>query len=183
MNNLTVFTGPMKCGKTTKLIEEYNKWKHSDKKVAMFKPSIDNRFCEDKVISRNNTEIICYNINSTKDLIMYIDKADIFFIDEFQFLNGEVIDLVKLISKGKQFFISGLNLTSDRKPFGLMNDLLCFADEIILCKAICENCKEYNATYTYCKISKTNDILVGDDVYSPVCCQCYDILKDKETYK
>lgn len=181
MNNVTVFTGPMRCGKTTRLIEEFNKHKYSNKRVLMFKPSIDDRFNKEKVVSRDDMSIESYNINALSDLLLFQDKADIFFIDEFQFLNGDINDLLYLIDLGKQFYISGLNMTAERKPFGLMGNLLCIADNIIICKAICENCYEYDAIFTFCKVSKNNDILVGDDVYMPVCSHCYNKLRNQET--
>ena len=47
----------------------------------------------------------------------YIEKydADIYLIDEFQFLQGEITPIQKLASKGKKFYIAGLNLTTEMK--------------------------------------------------------------------
>lgn len=173
MNYITVFTGPMKCGKTSRLIEEYNKLKHTDKIIQMFKPTIDTRFEKDFVKDRNDNKIECININSIKDLLFYIDKVDIFFLDEFQFLNGDINDILYLQSLGKIFYISGLNLTAERKPFGLMDSLLCIADNIINLSAVCDDCKEPKAKYTFCTIKKYEDILVGDEQYISVCPECY----------
>ena len=96
MSYINVYTGPMKCGKTSRLIEQYNKFKFSDNKIQMFKPTIDIRFEKDTVKDRNNNEIECININSIKDLLFYENEVDIYFIDEFQFLNGDINDLFYL---------------------------------------------------------------------------------------
>lgn len=173
MNYINVFTGPMKCGKTSRLIEEYNKLKFSDKNIKMFKPTIDIRFSKDSVKDRNNNCIQCTNINSIKDLYFYEKDVDIFFIDEFQFLNGDIQDILNLQSKNKIFYIAGLNLTAERNPFGLMDKLLCISDNIIYLNAICDECKQFNAKYSYCKTNKTQDILVGDSQYLALCPICY----------
>ena len=53
-----------------------------------FKPSIDNRFGETTIQTRSGKKIDAININSINELQDY--NADIYFIDEFQFLNGDV---------------------------------------------------------------------------------------------
>ena len=181
MSYINVYTGPMKCGKTSRLIEQYNKFKFSNNKIQMFKPTIDIRFEKDTVKDRNNNEIECININSIKDLLFYENEVDIYFIDEFQFLSGDINDLFYLQDKGKIFYISGLNLTAERKPFGLMKDLLCIADNINCLTSICEHCKKNNAIYTYCKVTKNQDILIGDSEYIALCPDCYNyLIKNKD---
>ena len=85
-----------------------------------------------------------------------------------------------MASAGKKFFISGLNLTAEKKPFGKMGDLLCCSDNINMYTAICDCCHSENAIYTYCKSKKDGDILIGDSQYMSVCSSCYERLsKDK----
>ena len=47
MNNINVFSGPMKCGKSQKILDEANRQKIAGKNFKIFKPSIDNRFGDD----------------------------------------------------------------------------------------------------------------------------------------
>ena len=86
--------------------------------------------------------------------------ADIYLIDEFQFLEGNIDSIQKLANKGKRFFIAGLNLTAERKPFGKMGELLCNSDNVQMMTSICECCNSENAIYSYCKIDKAGDILI-----------------------
>ena len=158
MSYINVYTGPMKCGKTSRLIEQYNKFKFSNNKIQMFKPTIDIRFEKDTVKDRNNNEIECININSIKDLLFYENKVDIYFIDEFQFLNGDINDLFYLQDRGKIFYISGLNLTAEKKPFGLMPQLLAIADHIEKFVAISKEYKNIDNKYG----------LVNNKLYSEV---------------
>ena len=44
MGDINVFTGPMKCGKTQKLLDEAQRQQIAGKNVVVFKPKIDDRF-------------------------------------------------------------------------------------------------------------------------------------------
>lgn len=43
MNNITVFTGPMKSGKSEALLNIYNKYNIAEKNILLIKPKIDSR--------------------------------------------------------------------------------------------------------------------------------------------
>ena len=81
-----------------------------------------------------------------------------------------------MASEGKKFYIAGLNLTSEKKTFGKMGDLMCIADNIEMMTSICEVCKSEEAVFTYYKGQKNTDIMVGDAEYIPVCRKCYEKL-------
>ena len=130
MGDINVFIGPMKCGKTQHILNEYKRQLIAGKKVKMFKPSIDTRCASNIVLSRNGIDIPAVSINKISDLEKY--EADVYCIDEFQFLKGNVKTIERMADDGKKFFIAGLNLTAERKPFGKMDDLLCIADNILL---------------------------------------------------
>ena len=139
MGDINVYTGPMKCGKTQKILDEAKRQQIAGKNVKIFKPTIDDRFSEQSVISRNGYKQNAININSIDDIKNY--DADVYVIDEFQFLKGDLDELYKLTKKGKKFFIAGLNLTSERKTFGPMGDLLCMSDNVQMLTSVCENCR------------------------------------------
>jgi len=174
MGNICVFTGPMKCGKTKKAIEAATIQKIRGKDIKVFKPGIDNRFAENKIVTRAGRELETLNISCIEDIENY--DADVYVIDEFQFLEGDLNVLNRLANKDKKIYISGLNLTSDRKPFGKMGEVMCMADKIELMTSVCEVCKSEEAIYTYYSGPKNSDILVGETGYMPVCRQCYEKL-------
>ena len=165
MSDINVYTGPMKCGKTQKILDQARRLEIAGKNVAVFKPQIDNRFGEGQIVSRNGNVIKSIDIKEISDIENY--DADVYLIDEFQFLNGDISSIRKLSEKGKKFYISGLNLTAERKPFGKMGDLLCVADNVEMLTAICEICKEDNAVYSYFKGGKSEEIVVGDSRIYP----------------
>ena len=171
MANINVYTGPMKCGKSQKLFNELKRQLIAGKKLQVFKPIIDDRNGIKIISTRSGNSINATCIKTIDELLDY--NTDVYFIDEFQFLDGDVSVIEKMASEGKKFFIAGLNLTSEKKPFGKMGDLMCIADKIEIMTSICEVCKSDDAIYTYYKGKKDTDILVGDAEYMPVCRNCY----------
>ena len=178
MGDINVYSGPMKCGKTQQILNEYKRQLIAGKKVKMFKPAIDTRTSPNIVASRNGIDIPAIPIKRISDIEKY--DADVYCIDEFQFLTGNVDIIQEMADCGKKFFIAGLNLTSEKKPFGKMADLLCIADNIKMQYAICDNCKNENAIFTYYKGGKDTKILIGDKQYLSLCRNCYDLLSKQD---
>ena len=174
MGDINVYSGPMKCGKTQQILNEYKRQLIAGKRVKMFKPAIDTRGNKNVVASRNGIDIPAISINKISDLEKY--DADVYCIDEFQFLKGNVKTISQMADEGKKFFIAGLNLTAEKKPFGKMADLFCIADNIVMLTAICDNCKNDNAVFTYYKGGKDCDIVIGDKEYMSLCRHCYDMI-------
>ena len=103
------------------------------------------------------------------------------FIDEFQFLSGDIKIIIDAADyRHKEFYISGLNLTTDKNTFGLMGNLLCIADNIVILKGKCDLCGKLSK-YSFCTVEKKNTILIGDDVYKSVCEKCYNKLIKNES--
>lgn len=176
MGKLVIYTGPMKSGKTTKLIEQYKKTLAKNPKTYMFKPALDTRYSSVRVVARNKDEQILSTLLNDVDMLWnFRDMYKNFFIDEFQFLDGNISTIKNLLDLGKNIWVSGLNLTAEKKPFGLMGDLMCFADTIYFMKGNCDYCgKQNKGIYTFYDGVKNTDIIVGDDNYKCVCSKCYD---------
>lgn len=174
MGIINVYTGPMKCGKSQKIFNELKRQLIAGKNIKVFKPTLDNRCGEDVISTRAGNTVKAINIHDISEIENY--EADSYFIDEFQFLNGDVSVIDKLASQGKKFYIAGLNLTSEKKVFGKMGDLMCIADNIEIMTSICELCKCEEAVFSYYNGHKDSDIMVGDAEYMPVCRSCYNKL-------
>ncbi len=178
MGDINVYSGPMKCGKTQEILNEYKRQLIAGKKVKMFKPIIDTR-TDGCVASRNGIDIPAISINKMADLEKY--DADVYCIDEFQFLKGNVNVISQMADEGKKFFIAGLNLTAEKKPFGKMADLLCIADNVHMLTSICDNCKNESAVFTYYKGGKDTEIVIGDKQYMSLCRHCYDTISKEDS--
>lgn len=177
MGDINVYTGPMKCGKTQSIINEYTRQSLMGKDIKIFKPALDTRFGEAQIKTRAGKQVNAININNIEDLKNY--NADVYFIDEFQFLKGNISTIETMAQQGKKFFISGLNLTSEKKPFGKMGDLMCIADNVTLLTSVCEVCRNDNAIFSFFKGKKDSEITLGDSEYIAVCRNCYSKLMNE----
>ena len=170
---IKVFTGPMYSDKSNSLIEEYKKiWDKS--RVLCFKPSKDTREFS-KIHSRNNAlDIPCIVIKDLSEIAYHIqENTSAIFIDEIQFLTGNPeLLLLYSIDRDIDIYVAGLSLTSEQTPFGIMPEVLAYADEVVHLQACCSDCNKHNATLTYCLEEKTGDILVGSSMYVPLCAPC-----------
>ena len=94
------------------------------------------------------------------------------FIDEIQFLKGNVKTLLKLsIMDDIDIYCAGLNMTSEQEPFGLMPQILAISDKIINTYSSCNVCGR-KAIYTYYDGNKESEVLVGDEGYMSLCRRC-----------
>lgn len=158
MGTINVYTGPMKCGKSQKIFDEIDRQLIAGKNIKVFSPSIDHRFGGNKTItSRARKSYEAIPITDIKQIKEY--EADTYFIDEFQFLEGDIKTIEELAQEGKRFYIAGLNLTAEKKPFGKMGDLLCIADHITTLTSVCDVCKSENAVFTFFKGKKDSEYL------------------------
>ena len=169
---IVVYTGPMFSSKSMMMFFAYDRAIISEKKILAFKPKIDGRFGEDVIKSRSLEQTIkAINISDISELLNY--DADVYIIDEFQFLSGDVLILQDMANNGKVFHISGLDMTAEGKPFGQMPLLLAIADEVNKGVAVCNDCKKENAIYSFFLGKKDLDIVVGNKEYIPLCRSCW----------
>ena len=168
---MKVYTGPMFSGKSDALLKEYDSRYHKSK-ILLFKPKIDTRDLG-VVKTRNGKEVNAILIKDLKEIKEHLnDKITTIFIDEANFLKGDVKELTDLsINEDLDIFIAGLNMDSDQKPFGIMPLILAIADEIIILHASCNECNR-DAYYTYYDGEKNKTILVGSDNYQALCARC-----------
>ena len=117
LGSIIVYTGPMYSSKSAMMFFSYDKAIIAEKKVIAIKPKLDDRFGQDKIKSRGlELSLDATNISNISELLNF--DADVFIIDEFQFLDGDVSVIQDLANQGKVFHISGLDMTAEGKPFG-----------------------------------------------------------------
>jgi thymidine kinase len=182
--HIEVICGCMGSGKSEAIIHRIKRYEIADKGVICFKPSIDSRDGA-SILSRNNNS---YNKNvnvvkNAKELQVIFNNAftsgkkptiGLVAIDEAQFFDEELVDVVHNIGEYADVVIAGLEKDYAGKPFGIMPQLLAIADEVQKLKAICVHCKKRYATYTYRKIHSNEQVIVGgDDIYEARCRQCW----------
>jgi len=174
---IEVISGPMMSGKTTELIRRITREKLAGNSIIVFKPNIDDRYNEDKVVSHTGDSVKCQiiPIHNTEDIYESALKYDVVAIDEAQFFNCmNFIEHINVLAnkKYKKVIIAGLDTDFEDRPFGYMPEILAIADDVTKLTAICDKCGE-EATKTYRKIDNDEQVLVGDNsAYEPLCRKC-----------
>jgi len=173
---IEVICGSMFSGKTEELIRRLNRGILAKKEIYIFKPKIDDRYDEKNIVSHNKKSINSIPIESPNEILQHIKDGGIIGIDEAQFFDNSLIDIVEyLANKGFRIIIAGLDMDYLGKPFGPMPQLLSIAEFVTKVNAICMNCGGV-ASHTYRLDSSEEQILIGStSKYEARCRKCYSL--------
>lgn len=187
---IEVITGPMFAGKTEELIRRIRRLQFAKRNIVVFKPSIDNRYGQDEVVSHNDSRTQSISIKKASQILEHISPdTDVVAIDEIQFLDEEAVEICEyLADQGIRVIVSGLDRNFRGEPFSFMPKLLALAEEVTKLSAICVKCHT-PATRTQRiingKPANYHDpiILVGaKDTYEARCRECHEVPGRPEIY-
>ena len=187
---LEVIAGCMFAGKTEELIRRIKVLEFAKKKILVFKPAIDNRYSQTKVVSHAGSSVNSIVVEKAKDILNVVtDDVDVVAIDEVQFFDHDIVYVCDILcSKGKRVMVAGLDTDFRAEPFGAMAELITSAEFVMKLTAICTKCGA-PATRTQRIVNGNpahyNDslILVGaSESYEARCRHCYE-MPDKPTIK
>lgn len=139
---IEVIVGPMFAGKTEELIRRVKRMQYAKKNIVVFKPSIDNRYGDDDVVSHDDNRTKSINIQSAQAIIDHVlHDTDVIAVDEVQFLGVETIKILNAYAdKGKRVIVSGLDLDFRGEPFGIVPVLAATAEYVTKLSAVCVKC-------------------------------------------
>lgn len=139
---IEVICGCMFAGKTEELIRRIEVFKFAKKKVVVFKPKIDNRYSEDKVVSHAGSSVTSYVIQDAKEIFQYIDDdVDVIAVDEVQFFDEDIVVICEYFAqKGKRIMLAGLDMDFRGVPFPVMAQLITIAEFVTKLTAVCTMC-------------------------------------------
>jgi thymidine kinase len=185
---IEVICGSMFSGKTEELIRRLRRAQIADQKVEIFKPKIDVRYDESKVVSHDMNSIPSTTISNSAELIDLIKSPEVVGIDEAQFLDEQLPDVCQQLAKnGIRVIVAGLDMDFRGKPFGPIPNLLAVAEYITKVHAICQHCGNL-ATHSYRLTSLEDTLVLGaKENYEARCRTCFNMgnilklkpLKDK----
>ncbi len=187
---LEVICGCMFAGKTEELIRRIKVLEFAKKKILVFKPAIDNRYSETKVVSHAGSSTESIVVNEAKEILDYIkEDTEVVAIDEVQFFDHDIIYVCNILcDKGIRVMCAGLDTNFRAEPFGPMAELITSAEFVTKLTAVCTKCGA-PATRTQRLVNgepaSYNDptILVGaSESYEARCRHCYE-MKDAPTIK
>ena len=173
--NLETIVGAMFAGKTSELLKRILWAKHQNKKIIVIKPSIDNRYSNEKIITHNDLSHECYSMTdwktALKKFIFEKNKVDMLFLDEIQFMNTEdtLNNVENILNKGIDVVCAGLDQDSRGRPWETSSMLLGLSDRIVKIYGFCNVCG-IEATKTYRKTEGGKRTQVGAaNIYEPRC--------------
>jgi thymidine kinase len=171
---IEVICGSMFSGKTEELIRRLKRATFANLKVEIFKPAIDQRFHDVKIISHDENEIHSTPVATSQQLLLLAQEVDVIGIDEAQFFDAGLPQVCEdLACRGIRVIVAGLDMDFAAQPFGPMPQLLAKADYITKLHAICVRCGNI-AQYSYRKVPAEDQIMLGaKEAYEPRCRRCY----------
>jgi thymidine kinase len=179
--SIEVITGSMFSGKTEELIRRLRRAQYAGLKVEIFKPSIDNRYSETRVVSHDENSIVSTPVDNASAILLLAGNVKVIGIDEAQFFDNSIVDVCnKLADNGIRVVIAGLDMDFMGNPFGPMPALLAIAEYVTKVHAICMRCGNL-AQYSYRKSDEAQVVVLGEkDKYEPLCRSCYNKAFGKE---
>ena len=139
--SIEVICGSMFSGKTEELLRRLNRLKIAKKKIAVFKPTIDYRYNNNKIVSHNKNSIDAIVIQKAEDIFNKITSEEVVAIDEAQFFDISLTEVcAKLANSGKRVIVCGLDMDFLGNPFGVMPSILAIAEHVKKMHAICVEC-------------------------------------------
>jgi thymidine kinase len=178
--SIELITGSMFSGKTEELIRRLRRAQFAGLKVEIFKPSLDKRYSEIRVVSHDEKSISCTPVDNASSILLLADKCDVIGIDEAQFFDDSIVSVCnQLADNGVRVVIAGLDMDYMGRPFGPMPALLAISEFVTKVHAICTRCGSL-AQYSFRKSNESQQVLLGEkDIYEPLCRKCYNKAHNK----
>lgn len=176
---IEVICGSMFSGKTEELIRRLKRVEFAQQALLLFKPTIDNRFDDKKIVSHKGSSFHAIAVTQASEILLHWKDERVVAIDEAQFFDHELIPILNdLAKKGVRVIVAGLDMDYLGQPFGPMPTLLCSAEYVTKVHAICVSCGNL-AQFSHRTSKKDGQVLVGaTENYQPVCRTCYNKLTD-----
>lgn len=172
--SIEVVCGSMFSGKTEELIRRLRRAQIAKLKVEIFKPAVDTRYHEEKVVSHDSNEIHSTPVPSSSNIMLLASDVDVVGVDEAQFFDMGLVQVCnQLADSGVRVIVAGLDMDFMGKPFGPIPALLATAEYVTKVHAICMRCGNL-ANHSHRITGGDELVLLGEkDSYEPLCRDCF----------
>ena len=172
--SVEVIAGSMFSGKTEELIRRLRRAMFAGLKVEIFKPAVDTRYSEDKVVSHDEKSIMSTPVENASSILLLASGVEVVGIDEAQFFDNSLIEVCTMLADGgTRVIVAGLDMDFSGRPFGPIPALMAVAEYVSKVHAICVRCGNL-ANHSYRKIKSDKVVVLGErDIYEPLCRSCY----------
>ena len=176
--------GSMFSGKSEELLRRIKRGVIAKQKVLLFKPSIDNRYDENRVSTHNGNSYDSISIEKSSDILNFVKDTnyDIIGIDEIQFFDNDIVKIInKLADDGIRVIVAGLDMDFKAEPFHPMPEIMAISEMVTKLHAVCNKCgKEASRSQRLinAKPAKYDDPIVvigASESYEARCRHCHEI--------
>lgn len=176
--------GSMFSGKSEELLRRIKRGVIAKQKVLLFKPSIDNRYDENRVSTHNGNSYDSISIEKSSDILSFVKDTsyDIIGIDEIQFFDNDIVKIInKLADDGIRVIVAGLDMDFKAEPFHPMPEIMAISEMVTKLHAVCNKCgKEASRSQRLIngKPAKYDDPIVvigASESYEARCRHCHEI--------
>jgi thymidine kinase len=184
---IEIVCGSMFSGKTEELLRRIKRARLARQSVLLFKPRVDNRYDEVKVVSHEGLNADALPVASAEELLGLAAAAAatatatgpapglaVVGIDEVQFFDEPIVDVADaLASRGVRVIAAGLDQDWRGRPFGPMPALLSIAEYVTKLHAVCARCGGA-ATRSQRLVAAEGQLFVGGAAeYEARCRACF----------
>ncbi len=172
---IEVICGPMFSGKSEELIRRLKRAAIARQPLQIFKPKIDDRYHETKIVSHSDHSIEAIAVSASADVARLVEpQTRVVGIDEVQFFDPQIVGVMeRLADRGVRVIAAGLDQDYAGRPFEPMPQLLALAEYVTKTLAICSRCGA-PAGRSQRMVQAEGRVLVGAaDAYEPRCRLCH----------
>ncbi|HAA57489.1 MAG TPA: thymidine kinase [Myxococcales bacterium] len=173
---IEIITGPMFSGKSEELIRRLKRAVIARQRVAVFKPSTDDRYDAVDIVSHSKQRFTAYPIEQAAEILEKVEVGtNVVGIDEAQFFGDELLDICEdMANRGLRVVIAGLDMDYLGTPFPPMPQLMAVAESITKLQAVCMRCGA-PATRSQRLVLDEGQVLVGaTESYEARCRFCFE---------
>ena len=184
--SLHIIAGPMFSGKTTSLMNRYEKETQLNKRkvVVIDFDTTPGEYSEllDFQCLKNHDGRTIDNVIITKTLMRIqlsaiIENCDIILVNEAQFFKDLYLFVNYQLDNNKKIYLYGLDGDFEQQPMGHILSLVPMADSFTKLNGKCSNCGKYPSIFSHRIGSSKDKIVIDHNQYIPVCRRCHKYLK------
>lgn len=152
IGKIEIAVGPMFSGKSEWLVSKLRVHQVAKDKMLAVRHALDDRYHKENITSHNDSSFQAKAVKGTaeiKKLIAELGEIEVLGIDEIQFFESDLVDLLLNLQKnGVIIYGAGLDLDFSGEPWETTARLMSFADKVEKLVAVCSVCHLVNATRT-----------------------------------
>ena len=162
--------GCMFSGKTSMLINRYNRYSIGGKKCLMIKYEMDKRYSDKETATHDGIKVQATSCKLLVEIKQIVDSGayDVICIDEVQFFQDAPIYIDIWANNGLIVEACGLNGTFERKSFPIMSQLIPLANSITHLTAICKQTGKKGCYTKRLTDNKEQIVIGGANMYQAV---------------